>query len=212
MRLRFIVLILFLLLSINSGAQSDQEAFKILDRFSSNALNAPSISMRFILITIDQTENTKDTLKGSIILSKDKYNLVLPDNTIWFNGDISWSYLPAEKEVTITKPDKKDNSFQNKPSSIFSMYKNGYKCRLIENKTDSWTIDLYPEDIKSDLLRVRLLIGKSLLNLRSLEYKKRDGVIITLNVEDYNLKQKPVAETFVYPSAKFKGVEVVDMR
>ncbi|MBK7132905.1 MAG: outer membrane lipoprotein carrier protein LolA [Bacteroidales bacterium] len=212
MRLRFISLSLFLVLSISLAAQSEQEAIKILDRFSSNALGAPSVSMKFNLITVDQAENTKDTLKGSIILSRDKYNLELPDNTIWFNGDISWSYLPAEKEVTITKPDRKDNSFQNRPSSIFSMYKNGYKCRLIEDKSDSWTIDLYPEDIKSDLLRVRLLIGKSLLNLRSLEYKKRDGVVITLNVVDYNLKQKPVAETFVYPAAKFKGVEVVDMR
>lgn len=212
MRLRFISLTLLMLLSISLAAQSEQEAIKILDRFSSNALGAPSVSMKFNLITFDQAENTKDTLKGSIILSKDKYNLELPDNTIWFNGDVSWSYLPAEKEVTITKPDRKDNSFQNRPSSIFSMYKNGYKCRLIEDKSDSWTIDLYPEDIKSDLLRVRLLIGKSLLNLRSLEYKKRDGVVITLNVVDYNLKQKPVAETFVYPAAKFKGVEVVDMR
>ena len=92
------------------------------------------------------------------------------------------------------------------------MYKTGYKCRLIEEKADSWIIDLYPEDIKSDMLRVRLQIGKSLLNLKSLEYKKKDGVVITLNVTDYNLKQKPVAETFVYPSTKFKGVEVVDMR
>lgn len=212
MRLRIISLSAPLLLSICVGAQTDQEAFKILDRFSSNALGAPSVSMKFSLVTDDQAENTKDTVKGSIILSKDKYNLELPDNTIWFNGETTWSYLPAEKEVTITKPDKKDNSFQNKPSSIFSMYKSGFKCRLIEEKNDSWIIDLYPEDIKSDLLRVRLLIGKSLLNLKSLEYKKRDGVVITLNVTDYNLKQKPVAETFVYPSTKFKGVEVVDIR
>jgi outer membrane lipoprotein-sorting protein len=212
MRLILISLTFLLLLPVSSGAQSEQEALKILDRFSANALGAPSVSMKFSLVTDDQAENFKDTLKGSIILSKDKYNLELPDNTIWFNGETSWSYLPAEKEVTITKPDKKDNSFQNRPSSIFSMYKSGYKCRLIEEKNDSWTIDLYPEDIKSDLLRVRLIIGKSLLNLKSLEYKKRDGVIITLNVLEYNLKQKPAAETFVYPSARFKGVEVVDMR
>jgi outer membrane lipoprotein-sorting protein len=212
MRLRILSLFLPLILSASVSAQTDQEVFRILDRFSANALNAPSVSMKFSLVTDDQAENFKDTLKGSIILSKDKYNLELPDNIIWFNGETSWSYLPAEKEVTITKPDKKDISFQNRPSSIFSMYKSGYKCRLIEEKNDSWTIDLYPEDLKSDLLRVRLLIGKSLLNLRSLEYRKKDGVVITLNVTDYNLKQKPAAESFVYPSDRFKGVEVVDMR
>ena len=211
MKLRLLSLS-FLLLSISVFAQTDQEAFKILDRFSANALGAPSVSMRFSLVSVDQAENTNDTLNGSILLSKDKYNLELPDNTIWFNGETSWSYLPAEKEVTITKPDKKDNSFQNRPSTIFSMYKSGYKCRLIEVKEDTWTIDLYPEDIKSDLLSVRLTIGKSLLNLKTMEYKKRDGVIITLNVLEYNLKQKPVPESFIYPSSKFKGVEIIDMR
>ncbi|MBE3086283.1 MAG: hypothetical protein IMZ64_08720, partial [Bacteroidetes bacterium] len=123
-----------------------------------------------------------------------------------------WSYLPAEKEVTITKADKKDNSFQNRPSEIFSMYKNGYKSRLIEERSDSYIIDLYPEDIKSDLLRVRLSIGKSLMNLKSLEYKKRDGIVVTLHVREYNLKLKPEADAFIFRPEKFKGVEVIDMR
>lgn len=202
----------FLLLTLNAIGQNDQEAVKILDKFSSSALGAPSVSMKFHLVTTDQMENTNDTVTGSIILSKDKYKLDLTDNIIWFNGETSWSYLPAEKEVTIAKADKKDNSFQNRPSAIFLMYKNGYKSSLIEERSESYIIDLYPEDIKSDLLRVRLSIGKSLLNLKSLEYKKRDGIVITLHVLEYNLKLKPNPDTFIFQPGNFKGVEVIDMR
>ena len=202
----------FLLLTMKAIGQNDQEVIKILDKFSSTALGAPSVSMKFQMVTTDQIENTNDTLTGSIILSKDKYKLDLTDNITWFNGETSWSYLPAEKEVTITKPDRKENSFQNRPSAIFSIYKNGYKSRLIEERSESYIIDLYPEDIKSDLLRVRLSIGKSLLNLKSLEYKKRDGIVITLSVQEYNLKLKPDPDTFIFQTGKFKGVEVIDMR
>jgi outer membrane lipoprotein-sorting protein len=202
----------FLLSTLNASGQNDQEAIKILDKFSANALGAPSVSMKFQLITTDLTENTNDTLTGSIVLCKDKYYLDLTDNIRWFNGETNWSYLIAEKEVTITKADRKDNSFQNRPSAIFSMYKNGYKSRLIEEKPDSYTIDLYPEDIKNDLLRVRLSIGKSLLNLKSLEYKKTDGFVITLNIREFNLKLKPDPDTFIFQTGKFKGVEVIDMR
>lgn len=201
-----------LLLTPDVAGQNDQDATKILDRFAANATGAPSVSMKFNLVTIDQTEKTNDTITGSVILSKDKYQLNLGYNIIWFNGETSWSYLPDEKEVTINKADKKDNSFQNRPSAIFTMYKNGYKCRLIEEKQDSYIIDLYPEDIKSDLLRIRLSIGKQAMNLRSLEYKKRDGIVTTLHVLEYDLKQKPGPESFVYPQAKYKGVEVIDMR
>ena len=168
--------------------------------------------MKFILITTNLTDNKNDTLKGSVIISKDKYQLDLPDNIVWFNGETSWSYLPAEKEVTITKADKKDNTFQSRPSLIFSMYKKGYKSRLIEEKSDSYVIDLYPEDIKGELLRVRLAIGKSLSNLISLEYKRKDGVVNTLWVNEYNLKLKPGTDTFVYQPGNFKDVEVIDMR
>ena len=206
------ILLLFLLFSLNSAGQNNPEVIKILDKFADNALKAPSVSIKFKLITTNQADNTVDTLAGSVILSKDKYKLDLPDNMVWFNGETSWSYLPAEKEVTITKADKKDNTFPNRPSQIFSMYKKGYKSRMIEEKSDSYIIDLYPEDIKSELLRVRLSIEKVRLNLISLEYKKRDGVIITMHVTEYDLKAKPQPDTFVFQPDNFKGVEVIDMR
>jgi outer membrane lipoprotein carrier protein len=212
MRTSIINFSVVLLLTMNARGQSDQEAIKILDKFSSVATGAPSVSMKFHLVTTNQMENTNDTLTGSIILSKNKYKLDLTDNIIWFNGETSWSYLPAEKEVTITKADKKDNSFQNRPSAIFSMYKNGYKSRLIEERSDTYIIDLYPEEIKSDLMRVRLSIGKSLMNLKSLEYKKRDGIVVTVHVQEYNLKLKPDPDAFIFQPGKFKGVEVIDMR
>lgn len=203
---------IFILLSLSVYGQNDKEAIKILDKFSGNALGAPSVSIRFDLVTADQMENTKDTISGTVLLSKDKYTLELPDNTVWFNGETSWSYLSAEEEVTITNADRKDNSFQNRPSAVFTMYKKGYKCRLVESKPDSYIIDLYPEDIKSDILRVRLFIGKSLLDLKSMEYKKRDGLVVTLVVKDYNLKLKPGPDAFVFQQSKYKDAEVIDMR
>lgn len=208
----FSTIMLFLfLLPFNVFGQNDQ-AIKILDRFADNALKAPSVSMKFKLINNNQTDSTVDTIAGSVILHKDKYKLDLPDNIIWFNGETSWSYLPAEQEVTITKANKKDNSFQSRPSLIFTMYKKDYKSRLIEEKTGSYLIDLYPEDIKSDIVRVRLSIGKALLNLISLEYKRKDGIISTLYVLEYDLKFKPDAATFVFQPEKYKGAEIIDMR
>jgi outer membrane lipoprotein carrier protein len=212
MKLFLIIFLNAIPLTFNVSGQDDKESVKILDKFSSIALAAPSVSMKFSFITIDNMKNRNDTLPGSIILSKDKYKLELPDNTIWFNGETSWSYLPAEKEVTITRADKKDNSFQNRPSAIFSMYKNEYKSRLIEEGSESYIIDLYPKDIKSDLVRVRLVIGKSQFDLRSLEYKKKDGMIMTLIISGYNLKLKAGSEIFVFQPEKFTGVEIIDMR
>jgi len=211
--MRIIILIFTIrLIALTVSGQNDPQAVKILDRFSATATGAPSVSMKFLLVTTDQVENTKDTLEGSVILSKNSYKLDLPDNIIWYNGETSWSYLPAEKEVTITSPDKKDDSFQTRPSSIFTMYKKGYKCRLIEENADRYVIDLYPEDLKNELIRVRLSIAKPSMNLKSFEYKRRDGITIDLIVREYNLKVNPEPGSFVFSPVLHKGVEVIDMR
>lgn len=205
--------ITFLIFSLFTvSGQSDQQAVKILDSFSSKAISAPSVSMKFRLVTFDQAEDSRDTLKGSVILSGDKYRLELPDNIIFFNGQTSWSYLPAEKEVTVTNADKEDDSFMSRPSTVFTMYKNGYKSRLIEETADRYVIDLYPEDLKSELIRIRLTIGKSLLDLKNLEYKRRDGITATLYVQQYDLKQKPSADAFTFQKEKNREVEIIDMR
>ena len=168
--------------------------------------------MKFIMITDDQVEQNKDTIEGSVILSKDNYRLDLPDNIIWYNGETNWSYLPAEKEVTITKPDRNDDSFEARPSSIFTIYKKGYKCRLVDERKDSYIIDLYPDEIKNELIRIRLIIEKPSLELASFEYKRRDGLTITLVVKDYNLRQTAEKDIFRFFPEKYKGVEVIDMR
>ena len=212
MKIRLILLSSIILLALSASGQTDPAAVKVLDKFSSAALAAPSVSMKFRLVTDDLAENKHDSLNGSVIISKDRYKLDLDNNIIWFNGDISWSYLLAEKEVTITKPDKKDNSFQNKPSGIFTMYRKDYKTRLIEEKMDSWVIDLYPEDINSELIRIRLTIGKTLTDLRRLEYKRDDGVVLTIMVSEYDLKFKPDQATFTFNPEKYRDVEIIDMR
>ncbi|HUX97792.1 MAG TPA: outer membrane lipoprotein carrier protein LolA [Bacteroidales bacterium] len=212
MKIRIIIFVLLIFWLTDTSAQTDPAALKILDRFSANALSAPSVSIRFQLVNDDLAENSSDTLTGSVIISKENYKLDLPNNTVWFNGNESWSYLEAEKEVTITRPDKKDNSFQSKPSGIFTLHKKGYKTRLIDENASAWIIDLYPEDVKSEIIRIRLTIGKTATDLKRIEYKRNDGVVITILVTDYNLKLKPDSETFQFRSGKYKDVEIVDMR
>ena len=209
---KFLIGFFLVIIFLPAIAQNDAEAIKILDRFSALALSSPSVSMKFSLETVDQIEGTNNSITGSIILSRDKYRLDLTDNIIWFNGETSWSYLPAEKEVTIAKPDKKDNSFQSKPSSVFSVYKKGYKTRLLEENAGSYLIDLYPEDIDSDHIRIRIRIGKPSLDLKSIEYKYKNGLTVNLNVKEYDLKQNPDDSAFIFPSEKYKGIEINDMR
>lgn len=198
--------------SLSLSAQNDPEAIKVLDNFSSRATKAPSVSIQFTMETVDQVEGSSNSLKGSAVLSKDRYRLELPENIIWYNGTNMWSYLPDVEEVTITRPQKNDESFMAKPSAIFSIWKKDYKSRLLEERTGSYLIDLYPEDLNSDHVRIRLEIGKPGLDLKGLEYKYKNGITVMLKVTGYDLTHQPEDAEFAFSTALHRDAEIIDMR
>jgi len=207
-----VTLFICLLCTIAIYSQEDPAAIKVLEQFSSRAKGAPSVSISFTVLTVDAIENRKDTLEGNVVIKGDKYRLTLPESTVWFNGTDSWNYIPEVNEVTISKPEPGENSFFAKPSLLYTMYLEGYKPKLIEERDSEFVIDLYPTDIKIDLVRIRLTITKSGMKLKTAEYKTKRGITMTLKVSNYDLAFKPAESYFVFDPSKYKGIEVIDMR
>jgi len=208
-------LISILLLSaslIPLSAQKDPEALGILSEFSSKATSAPSVSIDFTFVSNDSRDGTVTTMEGSVVIAGDKYKLSMPDYSVWSDGKNVWSYLPDVNEVTITAADPDDDSFMSKPSMLFTLYKEGYKVRLLEQTAKDWVIDLYPEDLTLNLVRIRLKIAKNTYSLRSAEYVTKDGITANLNTGRYDLNFKPAANYFTFNTADYKGVDVIDMR
>jgi outer membrane lipoprotein-sorting protein len=211
--MRKILILIFTLARFTvAQSQEDPEAMRILDRFSSVGKGAPSVSIDFSMVTTDAIENRKDTMEGSVVIAGDRYKLSLPESITWFNGTDHWNYMPSVKEVVITRPDTSDLSFFSKPSLLFEMHRQEYRGRLIEETASSYIVDLYPDDPKSEMVRVRLTITKAGSELKSAEYRAKNGITVLINVRDYNLKLRPDNKFFIFNTSDYKGVEVIDMR
>ena len=206
------VILLLSLFTLTLSAQKDPEALQVLSDFSRKATQAPSVTMDFRLTTSDSKSGDVTTMSGSAIISGDRYRLKLDDYNIWTDGSNVWNYSPDVNEVTVTETDPDDDSFITRPSLLFTMYEEGYKIRLIEQSAEEWVIDLYPEAITSDLIRIRLKIGKPRYDLNGAEYKTKDGVTMTLIADKYDLTFKPDTDFFTFNPADYKGVDVIDMR
>ena len=206
------LIILLLLVAVAAFSQKDPEAVKVLSEFSKKAVSAPSVKIDFDILAYDAQEDEETEMSGTVVIKGDSYMLTLPDNYIRTDGKAVWNYMPEVNEVTITAPDPSDVSFISKPSLLFTMHEKGFKVRLLEQNAREWIIDLYPEDISTGLVRIRLAIGKSLYDLRSAEYKTREGITLTLTASGYDLTFRPPAGYFTFNPADHKGVEVIDMR
>ena len=206
------LIIVLLLAAVAAFSQKDPEAVKVLSEFSKRAASAPSVKIDFEITAYDAQEDQETELSGTVVIKGDSYRLTLPDNLIWADSKAVWNFMPEVNEVTITEPDPSDESFISKPSLLFAMHEKGYKVRLLEQNTKEWIIDLYPEDISTSLIRIRLAVGKTLYDLKSAEYKTREGMTLTLTATTYDLTFRPPAGYFTFNPADYKGVEVIDMR
>lgn len=204
--------ILLTILSVTVAAQKDPEAVRVLTEFSKKATAAPSVKIDFDITAYDAQEDEETEMSGTAVIKGDSYRLTLPDNIIWNDGKAVWNYSPEVKEVAVTAPDPSDESFIARPSLLFSMHEKGYKVRLLEQNASEWIIDLYPEDINTGLVRIRVAVGKSLYDLRSAEYRTKDGMTVTLTARKYDLSFRPPAGYFTFNAGDYKGVEVIDMR
>lgn len=207
------ILIPFLLLTVLplSMAQQDPMAGRILDRFSAKALAAPAITMLVEITIEDAVEQTGQKLEGKVAIKKDKYKLEIPENIIWYNGETLWTLSPELEEVTITLPDREEGGFISDPSTLFIMYREGYKYRLVEETSRGSVIDLYPEDLSAEFSRIRLLIDSD-ANLVETEYKRKDGITMFISIKSYTLKTDYPDQFFNFDSSKYKNIEVIDMR
>jgi len=204
--------ILLTLLSVSVAAQKDPEAVRVLTEFSKKATSAPSVKIDFDITAYDAQEDEETEMSGTAVIKGDSYRLTLPDNLIWNDGKAVWNYTPEVNEVAVTAPDPSDESFIARPSLLFIMHEKGYKVRLLDHNTSEWIIDLYPEDISINIVRIRVAVGKSLYDLRSAEYRTKDGMTVTLTAKKYDLSFRPPAGYFTFNAADYKGVEVIDMR
>jgi len=207
-----LVLALTLALPLPLSAQKDPEAVRVLEEFSRKANSAPSVKIDFTVDANDTREGDITTVSGTAVISGDSYRVTMDDNIVFSDGKAVWNYIPDVNEVTITEPDPEEGSFMARPSLLFSMYEKGYKVRLLEQNAKEWVIDLYPEDINVSLVRIRLKIGKTLHDLRTAEYRTKDGMTVTLTADKYDLTFRPPSGYFTFNPADYRGVDVIDMR
>lgn len=205
------------MLCLTLKAQQDPEAQKILEAFSNKYKKYTSIKMNFTFaIENHQTgENTKS--KAEMWLKGNKYKIILNNHHTYFDGKDIYNYMPNEKEVSIAKPNpKKDESFLQNPSQIFTIYKKDFKFRLLGqtqwNKKSCYEVDLYPIDINKNYSIIKLLIDNDNYDLIAAKMIMKNGIHYIIYVEKITTNEKINDNEFTFDIKAHKGVEVIDLR
>jgi outer membrane lipoprotein carrier protein len=210
----YTTLFVFLLFISLANAQQDPQAGKILNNMSLKYKALKGFQADFTQTMENRSSKIKETMKGNVLVSGDKYRLKISDQEIISNGKVLWTYLKDVNEVTITESNPEAEAMS--PGNIFEMYKKGYKYALAGTETIAGVkydvVELSPEDRKNPVFKVRLFINQKDKSLKSWEMFRSNGSRYTYTINNFVPNPTLTADTFTFNKAKYNGVTVVDLR
>ncbi len=184
----------FILLITNSVyCQSSENAKKILDDVSIKISSFENISFDFTYSLNNKEEQIKQETTGNVTVSGNKYKLNYLGATQLFDGEKTYTIIPENEEITISKSDD-ENEVSINPSKLLTFYKSGYSYSMdIKQKHLDKSIQfikLIPIDNNSDLKYLLLGIDMNSKDIfRLIEIgKNQTTTTLTINNQKTNMK------------------------
>jgi outer membrane lipoprotein-sorting protein len=204
---------IFLLLVFNAQAQQDPKATSILDKVSQQTQSYSTIKADFDYVFESLQQKMTDTVKGTIFIKGDKYKLFFSGYERYFDGEKIITFLLDAGEATIAMPKKSDDELN--PSDIFTIYKQNYKYKYIEDAStgNQHIVDLFPNDIdKRKYTRIRIGIDKKSNQIKTIKQFFKDGNRITVDITKLEPNVKIADKLFVFDPKEHPKVEIIDLR
>ena len=200
-----LLLIAAFILSCSLQAQ-DKKAKALLDQVSAKVKSYNSIIIDFKYSLSNAKENINQDSKGNVILKGDQYVLNFMGVTKMYDGKKTYTIVPEDEEITISKLDENDNTAVT-PSKMLTFFNSGYKYTLDETTTIKGRkiqyVKLVPMSSKDQRKEILLGIDSQTKNIYNLIEIGKKGTKTTLTVNSFKTNQPLSKNQFTFVKSKY---------
>lgn len=192
-----------------------QNPVSILDKAATAYENANGISASFTLNTRSEVQKMSESFEGTIQMKGDKFTLITPDMSTWFDGKTQWTYVERNDEVNVSTPSGEELQFTN-PAMLLRVYKKGFTPAYIGESTAAngkaaYDIKLTPKK-KGDILSVELQIEKFSGFPAKIKVEAKNGITNTIHISNLKTGVNQSDDFFVFKESEYPDAEVIDLR
>ena len=206
-----LLIILFILPTILSFSQP--KGASLLDEVSAKTKSSKSIKADFTYSMENKQAKLNESKSGSLLVSGDKYKLVLAGQQVFCDGKTIWTFIKESNEVQINMLDHNEEALT--PSKLLSSYNTDYKAKPMRDKPNSEpnteSFELTPNNSKN-FVKAVLVIDKIKKQVKSFSLFDKNGNTFTYKVIKYQTDLPVTAADFTFEPANHPGVEIIDMR
>ncbi len=193
-------------------AQTDAKAHKIVSDLLAEA-RGNAIKTNFKLAITEKSNSQAQVSMGTFTIKGNKFLLDMTGMKVYFDGKTQWAYVANSNEVSVTEPSEKELSETN-PMAILSGFKakSSIRFSLKIKSAQNYCIEMTPKIKGQDIAKIEVQIAKSNGNLYSVKMINKNGSSSLLSLSNFQKNIKAADNIFVFNAARYKGVEVNDLR
>jgi outer membrane lipoprotein-sorting protein len=211
---RLWILLALIAFSISTNAQ-DAKAAAILDGMSAKYKNLKTFTADFTYGAINSSGNAGKSRSGKIAVKGVKFKLNMAGQEIFNNGSEIYSFVKETNEVNVTEYDAGSDA-QFSPANIYSIYKKGYTYTFKGEKSIAGrvyeTIELIPLKIDGNLKKLEITLEKATKTIKNWKITDGSSKVTVFNITKFTPNVSLADTYFSFNTAKYPGVEVVDLR
>lgn len=201
----FLQITFFLLMAVSLQAQ-DKKAKELLDQVTAKVKSYDNISIDFKYTLNNAKEKINQESKGSVVLKGNLFVLNFMGATKIFDGKKTYTIVPEDEEITISKYDEKDENAIT-PSKMLTFFNTGYKfswdiLQNIKGRKIQY-IKLVPISSKDQRKEILLGIDSQTKHIFNVIELGRNGTKTTLTVNSFKTNQPLSKNQFTFAESKY---------
>ena len=197
---------MFIGIVTNLWSQNSAKAQKLLELASKQMESYENIKFEFSYVLNNRIEQINQESSGKVIVANEKYKLNFLDAIQLFDGEVLYTIVPENEEITVTKPQEEDD-FGINPRELLQFYKEGYDyhwdiIQKVKGKNIQF-VKLIPTQDNMDIQSLLVGIDTQQKHIYKLIEVGENGTVTTLTINNISVDNSLPANFFVFNEASY---------
>lgn len=203
MNKKILSLCVLLMACLSVAAQTPSQ---ILAKTATQLKNGKGIECLF------KVSSGKQSFHGTLKSSGQKFSVITPVSSTWYNGKDMYIYNSSSKETTVMKPTPAELAESN-PMMYLNNYTNGFTCSMAKTQVKGQhNVVLTPKKRNSGINSVTVSVDSKTYKPLQFKITSSDRNVTTIDIVKLQTGLSLSGSSFDYPAKSYPGVEVVDLR
>jgi outer membrane lipoprotein-sorting protein len=202
----YLLLTCIALFHVVSLQAQDKKAKDLLDQVTAKVKSYSNIVIDFKYSLQNSKENINQDSKGNVTLKGNMYVLNFMGVTKIFDGKKSYTIVPEDEEITVSKVNENDDNAIT-PSKMLTFFNSGYKYTMdivqnVKGRKIQY-IKLIPTSAKDQRKEILLGIDSQTKHIYNVIEIGKKGTKTTLTVNSFKTNQPLSKNQFTFATSKY---------